>query len=343
MKFYILKAANQLFLYGIFFFATSILGNQVRGQDTAQPRGMTAEEYKIARAITVEDPDHDTYIKLEDGKYVLDRYEMKPPYFITGESGVKKRIDLYKLVDRASMAELGLVAFFTNVDAATTFNLVIPNMATSGEVWNLYFDDIHQHDREEKDVALKMSYILSKEVAYLMQKSSGVDMSAMDAAGSDYDFCFPSTALVTLADGSMKKIADITAGDALITYENNEMITTKVVAVSIHQKAAIKLSKVILLAEATLTAAVNADESYVASVAELVATGNHPVMTEAGRKTIATLKLGDVLYRHHPMTNALEKYKVAFTTHDFDTTSTVYNLTTEAGSYLVEGVMVLGK
>jgi hypothetical protein len=343
MNFQILISESRKFGYGILFIIASLFSITAWAQDTSQPRGMTAEEYKIAREVTVEDLDHDTYVKLADGKYVLDRYEMKPPYFITGDSGVKKRIDLYKLVDRASMGELGLIAFFTNVEAGETFNLVIPNMATSGEVWNLYFDDIHQHDREEKDVALKMSYILSKEVAYLMQKSSGVDMSAMDAAGSDYDFCFPAQALVTMADGSMKKIADIEGGDAVITYEANEKVTTKVVSVSVHKKADIKLSKVILIPEVTLTATVSFDDSYVTSVVELVATGNHPVMTEAGRKTIETLKPGDVMYRHHPMTNALEKYKVGFTAHDFDTTSTVYNLTTEAGSYLVDDVMILGK
>jgi hypothetical protein len=343
MNFHILISESRKVGYFILFLMASLFSATAWAQNTAQPRGMTAEEYKIAREVTVEDLDHDTYIKLADGKYVLDRYEMKPPYFITGDSGVKKRIDLYKLVDRASMDELGLVAFFTNIDAGSTFNLVIPNMATAGEVWNLYFDDIHQHDREEKDVALKMSYILSKEVAYLMQKSSGIDMSAMDQAGSDYDFCFPAQAMVTMADGSKKKIAEVVADDVVVTYEANELTPTKVVSVSVHKKADIKLSKVILIPEVTLTATVNTDESYATSIVELVATGNHPVMTEAGRKTIETLKPGDVLYRHYPMTNALEKYKVGFTAHSFDTTSTVYNLTTEAGSYLVDDVMVLGK
>lgn len=342
MNFYNKNAKYKLLGFGIILMLIGLLKDDVMAQDGQELRGMSPEEYKLALEAKVEDLDHDTYIKFADGKYVLDRYEMKPPYFITGDSGVKKRIDLYKLLDRASMSELGLIAFFTNTESGETFNLVLPNMASKGEVWNMYFDDIHKHDKEENDVALKMSYILSKEVAYLMQKSSGVDMSAMDSNDSDYDFCFPALAQVTLADGSHKNIADITAGEVVMNYTEGEQSTTIVTSVSIHKKSNIPLSKVILLPVETLTATVK-DETYTASIMELIATSNHPVMTESGKKTIEALKVGDVLYRHNPMTNILEKFQVSFLVHGYDTTQEVYNLTTEAGSYLVEDVVVYGK
>ncbi len=343
MKFYNSILSNRYFGGSMLLFIITLFNATVWAQENAQPRGMTAEEYKIARGVTIEDLDHDTYIKLADGKYVLDRYDMKPPYFITGDSGVKKRIDLYKLVERASMSELGMIVFFTNAEAGETFNLVIPNMATAGEVWNLYFDDMHQHDREEKDVALKMSYILSKEVAYLMQKSSGTDMSAMDQSDSGYDFCFPSQAMVTMGDGSQKKIADLVPGDVVAAYQANKLITTKVESISVHKKSKINLSKVILIPEETLTAALSTGENYASPMVELIATPNHPIMTEAGRKTMQALTAEDVVYRHHPKTKALEKYKVGVTTQHFDTTSIVYNLTTEAGNYLIDNIVVLGK
>ena len=342
MDFYNMISRGRLFGYGLVLLLAGFYNFDAQAQDNGDVRGMTPEEYTMALEVTVEDLDHDTYIKLADGQYVLDRYDMKPPYFITGDSGVKKRIDLYKLMDRETMSELGLIAFFTNTESGETFNLVMPNVATKGEVWNMYFDDIHQHDREEKDVALKMSYILSKEVAYLMQKSSGVDMSAMESSDADYDFCFPAQARVTLQDGSQKKIADITAGEAVVTYLEGKRVITTVTSVSIHKKNNIQLSKVILLPVETLTAAVQ-DESYTSSIVELIATANHPVMTENGKKTIRALKAGDILYRHHPMTNVLEKYSVGFTTHAYDSTQEVYNLTTEAGSYLVNEILVLGK
>ncbi len=328
--------------YWVFFLLSGFYSMEAQAQESGAARGMTPEEYKIALEATVEDLDHDTYIKFADGKYVLDRYEMKPPYFITGDSGVKKRIDLYKLIDRASMEELGLIALFTNTASGETFNLVIPNMASSGEVWNMYFDDIHQHDREEKDVALKMSYILSKEVAYLMQKSSGVDMSAMEQSGDDYDFCFPSQASITMHDGSQKRISEIKVGDMVTTFDQETLINTTIASVSIHHKRNIQLIKVILLPVETTTASSN-DESYLADIVELLATPNHPVMTEKGKKNIGQLHIGDVLYRHHPMTDRLEKYKVGFTIPSYETTEEVYNLTTTAGTYLAGGIMVFSK
>lgn len=342
MDFYNMISRYRQLGYGILFVLSGFYNFDAQAQDDENMRGMTPEEYTMAVEVTVEDPDHDTYIKFADGQYVLDRYDMKPPYFITGDSGVKKRIDLYKLMNRETMSELGLIAFFTNTESGETFNLVIPNAATKGEVWNMYFDDIHQHDREEQDVALKMSYILSKEVAYLMQKSSGVDMSAMESSDADYDFCFPAQARVTLQDGSQKKIADITAGEAVVTYIEGERIATTVTSVSVHKKNNIQLSKVILLPVETLTAAVQ-DESYTTSIVELIATANHPVMTENGKKTIQALKAGDILYRHHSMTNVLEKYRVGFIVHAYESTQEVYNLTTEAGSYLVDDIVVFGK
>jgi hypothetical protein len=342
MNFYHMISRYRPLGYGLLLLLTGFYNLDAQAQEDGPMRGMTLEEYAMAREVTVEDPDHDTYIKFADGQYVLDRYEMKPPYFITGDSGVKKRIDLYKLIDRETMSELGLIALFTNTESGATFNLVIPNLATKGEVWNKYFDDIHQHDREEQDVALKMSYVLSKEVAYLLQKSSGVDMSAMEQADSDYDFCFPAQAKVTLPDGSQKKIADITAGETVVTFLKGKRITTTVTSVSVHKKNNIPLSKVILLPEETLTAAV-LDESYPTSIVELVATANHPVMTANGKKTIRALKAGDILYRHNSMTQGLEKYTVGFVTHAYDSTQEIYNLTTEADSYLVDDVVVYGK
>ncbi|RYG30915.1 MAG: hypothetical protein EOO01_36100, partial [Chitinophagaceae bacterium] len=59
-------------------------------------KGMTPEQYEKVKSFTVKDLDNDTYVKIEN-TYVLDRYEARKPYFITGDDGLKKRIDLYKL------------------------------------------------------------------------------------------------------------------------------------------------------------------------------------------------------------------------------------------------------
>ncbi|MEK6476631.1 Hint domain-containing protein [Catalinimonas sp. 4WD22] len=317
------------------FSITSVLA-----QDT--PRGMTKEEYELAKTATVEDLDNDTYVKVGSGDYVLDRYEMKPPYFITGDSGVKKRLDVYKLIDRESMGELGLVVFFTNTEANETFNLVIPNMATKGDVWNMYFDDIHQHDREEGDVALKMSYVLSKEVAYLMQKSSGVDMSAMDQENSDYDFCFAADALVSMADGSSQAIESVNPGDKVLGYENGSFTTVEVEAVNVHRKQSITLSKAILFPVENITASTT-ELAAREEMTELVATFNHPVMTENGVKALGELQSGDVLYKYDAQTQTSRAYQVHFIATQFGSVDEVYSLEVEGNSYLVSEMVVMEK
>lgn len=305
-------------------------------------RGMTKEEYALATTAMVEDLDNDTYVKIGSGDFVLDRYDMKPPYFITGDSGIKKRIDVYKFIERASMAELGLVVFFTDTEAEKTFNLVIPNMASKGEVWNMYFDDIHQHDREEGDVALKMSYILSKEVAYLMQKSSGVDMSAMDQENSDYDFCFAADALVSMADGSKKMISEVSVGEQVLTLVGDVLQPVTVEGVDIHRKESISLSKAVLFPMEEITADL-AGQSARSAAVELIATANHPVMTDEGKKALGDLQAGDVLYKYDAQTGARTMYKVLFVAADFDTVEEVFNLEVEGDSYLVNQVLVLEK
>lgn len=305
------------------------------------PRGMTQAEYELAKTTEVEDLDNDTYVKVGEGDYVLDRYEMKQPYFITGDSGIKKRLDIYKMMDRESMSELGLVVYFTDTEADETFNLVIPNLATKGDVWNMYFDDIHQHDREEGDVALKMSYVLSKEVAYLMQKSSGVDMSAMDQDNADYDFCFAADALVSMADGSQKPISDVKLGDIVLSLQQGISRSVQVEGIDIHQKAEITLSKVVLFPLEELTASLEGAE--VSGAKELVATANHPVLTTEGKKALGELQPGDVLLKYDAQSGTTIEYQVHFVAPAFDKVNQVYNLDVEGDSYLVNDIVVLEK
>jgi len=304
-------------------------------------RGMTAEEYKLAKSTTVENLDEDTYVKVGEGDYVLDRYEMKPPYFITGDSGIKKRIDTYKFIERENMDELGLVVYFTNTEAKETFNLVIPNMATAGEVWNMYFDDIHQHDREEGDVALKMSYVLSKEVAYLLQKSSGADMSAMDQNNSDYDFCFTADALVNMADGSKARMEEVKVGDVVLGFRHGVFEAVKVEGVSIHAKQEIALTKVLLIPTEQVSASL--ENTFSSEAQTLVATPNHPVWTAEGTKALGELSNGDLLYYYDAQTHSQKSYQVYAVWNNYSATERVYSLSVAGDTYLVDNFVVMEK
>ena len=331
---------KQTFYSLIFVLALVFVSQYSFAQDGAL-RGMTKDEYELAKTVEVEDLDNDTYVKIGEGDYVLDRYEMKPPYFITGDSGVKKRLDVYKIMDRESMSDLGLVVYFTNTEADETFNLVIPNMASKGEVWNMYFDDIHQHDREEGDVALKMSYILSKEVAYLMQKSSGVDMSAMDQENDDYDFCFAANALINMADGSQKLISEVEVGDVVLSLKGEAARPVKVEGIDTHQKAEITLSKAVLFPLEEVTASL--EGTGVSAATELVATANHPVMTTAGKKALGELQPGDVLLSYDAQSGRSVAYQLHFLAPSYDKVKQVYNLEVEGDSYLVNSILVMEK
>ena len=92
---------------------------------------------------------------------MLDRYEMRKPYIITGDDGLKKRIDLYKLISKNGMQELGTQIFYTN-EKGKQFVAIQPNFTANPKVWEKYFEDIHAIDKIEKNFVLKLSYILIK-------------------------------------------------------------------------------------------------------------------------------------------------------------------------------------
>ena len=65
-------------------------------------RAITMAEYNMAKSFEINNLDTETYVKYEvdSDTYILDRYEMRNPIFITGDDGKRKRIDVYKLIAR---------------------------------------------------------------------------------------------------------------------------------------------------------------------------------------------------------------------------------------------------
>ena len=102
-------------------------------QSTGSSRPLTLAEYQKAKTFAVKDLDNETYVKFENA-YILDRYEARKPYFITGDDGLKKRMDLYKLISKEGMQELGVVIFYTN-EKGKQYQALLPNLTTDGNVW----------------------------------------------------------------------------------------------------------------------------------------------------------------------------------------------------------------
>jgi hypothetical protein len=133
-------------------------------QKTVNPRPLTMAEYDKALTYKIADLDKDTYVKF-DNAYVLDRYENRKPYFITGTYGLKKRIDLYKLVAKEGLQEIGLMVFYTS-ETGKMCQALVPDFTADAKVWDKYFNDIDNISKVEKNFILKLSYVLSSNLKY---------------------------------------------------------------------------------------------------------------------------------------------------------------------------------
>src|ERR1700744_5942009 len=222
-----LKLKYNWFLHmmkSIFFSACLLVVGMitVRAQDTAANRALTMAEYDKAKTFSVGDLDKDTYVKIEN-TYILDRGGFGKPYFITGDDGMKKRIDLYKLILKDGRVELGTVIYYTT-EKGKRYTACMPGYKADGKVWEKYFEDIHAIDKEEKFFVLKLSYVLSKELGFQLYRAAaagqGKDLSKERESGTyGNDICFPGDMQVTMADGTARDLSQVKAGDEIVTVD----------------------------------------------------------------------------------------------------------------------------
>ncbi len=249
-------------------------------------------EYEKARTFTIPDLDKDTYVKFEN-TYMLDRYELKKPYFITGDDKLKKRIDLYRLVAKEGMQELGLMIFYTT-ETGKVYKALLPNFTADGAVWNKYFEDIHVIDKEEKNFVLKLSYVISKEMSFQQYKgiNQGKDLSKESATYGN-DICFPGDQLVAMEDGSAKMLSEIKAGDVVTTIDpaTKKISSVRVEKLVVHEAKNYALTSLLLInSEENMTSG-GLDVTLHSKVVE--ATPNHPMSTESGEKKIGLVEVGE--------------------------------------------------
>ena len=310
---------------------------------TLNPRPLAMTEYDKAKSYLVKDLDKDTYVKF-DNTYIADRYEMKKPYFITGDDGLKKRIDLYKLVAKDGMQELGTLIYYTN-EKGKRYMALQPNFTADGKVWEKYFEDIHSIDKEEKNFVLKLSYILSKEMSFQLYKSINQGRDLKEEAGTyGSDICFPGTELVAMADGSKKLLSSIRAGDQVITVD---AVTKKPVAVQVTQLVEHKAENYaitqLLLVSSRETAAV--DGMHVQLQNKLLqATPNHPMLVNGRRKNIGEVNIGDQITCQDEKTHTYQTYTVYNKTEKAGGMQKVYNMVVTGGTtFILNDVMVMQK
>ena len=326
------------FLFFALFFSIAVQAQQT----PAPPRPLTMDEYNKAKTYAVKDLDNDTYVKF-DNNYVLDRYELRKPYFVTGDDGLKKRIDLYTLLYKGNTQPLGTLIYYTT-EGGKRYTALQPNFAADEKVWAQYFEDIHAIDKEEKNFVLKLSYILSKEMSFQLHKAmNGGKVKAEDATyGSN--ICFPGDQLVLMGDGSTKPIQQVKTGDQIITTDafTQRPVTTTVTALVAHNAQPHAITELLLL---------HADEQQTATGLEvnlktktLSATPNHPLPFNGLRKTIGDVNIGEKLLCLNESTGQYQTYTVMNSTEKKGRLQKVFNIETASGTtLLINHVMVLQK
>jgi hypothetical protein len=298
---------------------------------------MTAEQMTAIKAIKINNLDKDTYFKA--GGFILDRYEERPAYVFTYSDGITRKIYLYKVFSAADTKELGLLALYQNGKTGEVKPFVLPGAAGDRKAWDAYIDDLKYVGEKEPGLMSALTFVLSREMMTMMDGGAGKTDEGGAKKKEEYNFCFAPDAPVTLADGSVRELADIEAGDAVLGYDANSKTTTptRVTRIDIHQGVFVLAG---LWVEPLQPLTASHDSVPVAPML-VEATANHPVLTESGRKTLGSVAVGDVLYR---IENARPvAYRVVKTEFATRTVSEVRNLVTERGAYLVGDVVVLDK
>jgi hypothetical protein len=314
----------------------------VRAQDTAAGRALTVDEYEKAKTFSVGDPDKDTYVKFENA-YILDHNGFGKPYFITGDDGKKKRIDLYKLILKDGRVELGTVIYYTT-ETGKRYTAVMPGYKADPKVWRKYFEDIHAIDKEEAFFVLKLSYVLSEELGYQLYRSaSGAQGGAVSREAGTYgnDICFPGDMLVSMAGGGRKPLSEVKAGDEVMTADPVTHVEkiVKVGALTVHAAKNYAITRLTLL-----SAVKKGEREVLLSSRVLEATPNHPMVTVAGEKKAGELKEGDKVFCPDGKTGRYTEFTVWDKTETAGGMQPVYNIVAGGGStFIMNGVMVLQK
>ena len=308
------------------------------------PKGISMEDYQKAKSFVITDLNNDTYVKF-DNTFILDRYEAKKPYFITGDDGNKKRIDLYSLYTKGDDNALGTLIYYTT-EKGKLYTALLPNNFTEGKVWEKYFEDIHAIDKVEPNYVLKLSYVLSKEYSYQGYKSTlkGKEIDRSEAGTYGNDICFPGHEMVALANGESKTLAEVKAGDEVITVDpvTHKSKTVKVMGLIEHEAKNYAITHLTLIA--TKETKSKGGTEVLMQVQEIEATPNHPVTTNNGIINIGAVNEGDKFICLQKNSAQYKTYTVWKKEEKANGVQKVYNIEAEGGStFIINGVMVMQK
>jgi hypothetical protein len=236
------------------------------------------------------------------------------------------------------------MVFYTN-EAGKRYQALVPNYTADATVWEVYFDDIDNINKVEKNFILKLSYVLSKELSFQQYKViNGGKVSKDESAKYGTTICFPGDELVTMSNGAKKQLRDVKSGDKIITVDpvTHQSSATVVKELTEHEAENYALTQLVLILarESKMPDGLNIDLS--AKVVK--ATPNHPMLTKKGNSKIGDIGLGEEVLCLNEATGKYEIYTVLQKNEHAEGVQKVYNIVAEKGSTLImNGVMVLQK
>ncbi|MEO6285092.1 MAG: hypothetical protein ABIN80_07060, partial [Dyadobacter sp.] len=108
---------------------------------------------------------------------------------------------------------------------------------------------------------------------------------------------FSGSAPVTMADGSVKPIADVKVGEHVKTCKNGKSTSTQVMQIDIYNQPNSTLTAIYLR-----PAENDKPDSQIVPALLLEATPHHLVQTKRGKKRMNKLSKKDILYHYEPST-----------------------------------------
>jgi hypothetical protein len=159
--------------------------------------------------------------------------------------------------------------------------------------------------------------------------------------GGPFDYCFPKNSLVTMADNSQKAIQEISVGDMVLTLNttSGKFEHTKVIKTEAHA-GTFGIVNIQIASAAHLLTNLHANDAI--GGFQLQCTPNHPIHTMLGKVDAGDLTTGCAVFVQHPTSNT-PTTGIVSVNYATESVSEVYNIVTESGNYVVNGVVVLVK
>ena len=158
------------------------------------------------------------------------------------------------------------------------------------------------------------------------------------------NICFPGDQWVHMANGSRKKLAQVQAGDVILTMDahTKHTYTVQVKRVVAHQPKNYAVTELLLVNDCK---SISKEGIYITLDAKMVtATPNHPIKTTGHRKNIGEVVIGDKLLCLDITTGTYKTYKVFNKTEKAGGWQKVYSIDLTSGNaLLINDVMLLQK